>query len=95
LISFETGLLPLSGDEVGRWRTFGERAVYDNAWVWLGQEAARVEWVPLASVPQMIDPGEIWSAGPFGGAVASTAEAALGVGVLVIVGGADHAVYLI
>jgi 8-oxo-dGTP pyrophosphatase MutT (NUDIX family) len=26
-------------------------------------EAARVEWVPLASVPQMIDTGEIWSAG--------------------------------
>jgi 8-oxo-dGTP pyrophosphatase MutT (NUDIX family) len=26
-------------------------------------EAARVGWVPLASVPQMIDAGEIWSAG--------------------------------
>jgi 8-oxo-dGTP pyrophosphatase MutT (NUDIX family) len=26
-----------NGDDPGRWRTFGERAVYDNAWVWLGQ----------------------------------------------------------
>jgi hypothetical protein len=26
-------------------------------------EAARVEWVPLASVTQMVDAGEIWSAG--------------------------------
>jgi 8-oxo-dGDP phosphatase len=26
-----------SGDEAGQWRTFGERTVYDNAWVWLGQ----------------------------------------------------------
>ena len=26
-------------------------------------EAARVEWVPLASVPQLIGVGEIWSAG--------------------------------
>jgi 8-oxo-dGTP pyrophosphatase MutT (NUDIX family) len=26
-------------------------------------EAARVEWVPLESVPQMIEAGEIWSAG--------------------------------
>jgi 8-oxo-dGDP phosphatase len=25
-------------------------------------EAARVEWIPLDSVPQMIDEGEIWSA---------------------------------
>jgi len=25
-------------------------------------EAARVEWVPLASVPQMIETGDIWSA---------------------------------
>ena len=26
-------------------------------------EAARVEWVPLASVPQMITAGDIWNAG--------------------------------
>lgn len=26
-------------------------------------EAVRVEWVPLASVPAMIDAGEIWSSG--------------------------------
>jgi 8-oxo-dGTP pyrophosphatase MutT (NUDIX family) len=26
-------------------------------------EAARVEWVPLESVPRMIDAGEIWNAG--------------------------------
>jgi 8-oxo-dGDP phosphatase len=26
-------------------------------------EVARVEWVPLASVPQLIDAGEIWNAG--------------------------------
>ena len=25
-------------------------------------EAARVEWIPLESVPQMIEEGEIWSA---------------------------------
>lgn len=25
------------GDEPGRWRTFGERAVYENPWVWLGE----------------------------------------------------------
>ncbi|HUN38264.1 MAG TPA: hypothetical protein VMU95_40250 [Trebonia sp.] len=25
-------------------------------------EAARVEWIPLDSVPRMIDEGEIWSA---------------------------------
>ena len=27
-------------------------------------EAARIEWVPLALVPRMIDAGEIWSAKP-------------------------------
>jgi hypothetical protein len=26
-----------NGDEPGYWRTFGERTVYDNPWVWLGQ----------------------------------------------------------
>jgi 8-oxo-dGDP phosphatase len=26
-------------------------------------EAARVEWIPLESVPAMIDAGEIWNAG--------------------------------
>jgi 8-oxo-dGTP pyrophosphatase MutT (NUDIX family) len=26
-----------NGNELGQWRTFGERTVYDNAWVWLGQ----------------------------------------------------------
>jgi hypothetical protein len=25
-------------------------------------EAARVEWIPLESIPRMIDGGEIWSA---------------------------------
>jgi 8-oxo-dGTP pyrophosphatase MutT (NUDIX family) len=25
------------GSEPGRWLTFGERTVYDNPWVWLGQ----------------------------------------------------------
>jgi len=24
-------------DEPSRWRTFGERVIYDNPWVWLGQ----------------------------------------------------------
>jgi len=23
--------------ERSRWRTFGERTIYDNEWVWLGQ----------------------------------------------------------
>jgi hypothetical protein len=26
-------------------------------------EAARVEWVPLESIPRMIDSGDIWGAG--------------------------------
>jgi 8-oxo-dGTP pyrophosphatase MutT (NUDIX family) len=26
-----------NGNEPGQWRTFGERTVYDNPWVWLGQ----------------------------------------------------------
>jgi 8-oxo-dGTP pyrophosphatase MutT (NUDIX family) len=26
-----------SSDGLGHWRTFGERTVYDNPWVWLGQ----------------------------------------------------------
>jgi 8-oxo-dGTP pyrophosphatase MutT (NUDIX family) len=26
-----------AGDESSRWKTFGERAIYDNPWVWLGQ----------------------------------------------------------
>ena len=25
------------GDETSRWKTFGERTIYDNPWVWLGQ----------------------------------------------------------
>jgi len=25
------------GDETSRWRTFGERTIYDSPWVWLGQ----------------------------------------------------------
>lgn len=30
-------MLGAKSDEPGRWRTFGERVIYDNAWVWLGQ----------------------------------------------------------
>ena len=26
-----------AGSEQSRWRTFGERTIYDNEWVWLGQ----------------------------------------------------------
>ncbi len=26
-----------TGGEPGRWRTFGERAIYESPWVWLGQ----------------------------------------------------------
>jgi 8-oxo-dGTP pyrophosphatase MutT (NUDIX family) len=26
-----------TGDEPGRWRAFGERAIYESPWVWLGQ----------------------------------------------------------
>jgi 8-oxo-dGDP phosphatase len=26
-----------SGDEPGQWRTFGERTIYEDPWVWLGQ----------------------------------------------------------
>jgi 8-oxo-dGTP pyrophosphatase MutT (NUDIX family) len=26
-----------NSDEPGQWRTFGERTVYDNPWVWVGQ----------------------------------------------------------
>jgi 8-oxo-dGDP phosphatase len=26
-----------NGNELGRWRTFGERTVYEDQWVWLGQ----------------------------------------------------------
>ena len=26
-----------TGDETSRWKTFGERTIYDNPWVWLGQ----------------------------------------------------------
>jgi hypothetical protein len=25
------------GDGSSRWKTFGERTIYDNPWVWLGQ----------------------------------------------------------
>ena len=26
-----------TGGESSRWKTFGERVIYDNPWVWLGQ----------------------------------------------------------
>ena len=26
-----------TGGEASRWKTFGERVIYDNPWVWLGQ----------------------------------------------------------
>jgi 8-oxo-dGTP pyrophosphatase MutT (NUDIX family) len=26
-----------TGDRTSRWKTFGERTIYDNPWVWLGQ----------------------------------------------------------
>ena len=26
-----------TGDKASRWKTFGERVIYDNPWVWLGQ----------------------------------------------------------
>jgi 8-oxo-dGTP pyrophosphatase MutT (NUDIX family) len=29
-------------DEPGRWRTFGERTIYDSPWVWLGQADVEV-----------------------------------------------------
>ena len=27
----------MAGDGLSRWKTFGERVIYDNPWVWLGQ----------------------------------------------------------
>jgi 8-oxo-dGTP pyrophosphatase MutT (NUDIX family) len=30
-------VLGAKSDESGRWRTFGERVIYGNPWVWLGQ----------------------------------------------------------
>jgi hypothetical protein len=26
-----------TGGELGRWRTFGDRVIYESPWVWLGQ----------------------------------------------------------
>ena len=57
-------------------------------------EAARVEWVPLESVPALIDAQardlERWNSG---GAVAGALEAPLSAGVVIFFGGADHAFY--
>ena len=27
----------MTGGGTSRWKTFGERVIYDNPWVWLGQ----------------------------------------------------------
>jgi 8-oxo-dGTP pyrophosphatase MutT (NUDIX family) len=36
------GVSDATGDEASRWQTFGERTIYDSAWVWLGQVDVRL-----------------------------------------------------
>ncbi len=39
-----SGVSDAMGGGASRWKTFGERVIYDNQWVWLGQVDVRWMW---------------------------------------------------